>query len=52
MNSIESVKLFKKLKKKNIQFASKVLEASNKIEELINKKTTINLLGLMVVTLL
>lgn len=42
MNSIESVKLFKKLKKKNIQFASKVLEASNKIEELINKKTTIN----------
>lgn len=42
MNSIESVKLFKKLRKKDTQFASKVLEASNKIEELINKKTTIN----------
>lgn len=42
MNSIEDVKLFKKLKKKDKQFASKVLETSNRIEELINKKTTIN----------
>jgi hypothetical protein len=42
MNSIENVKLFKKLKKKDKQFASKVLETSNLIEELINKKTTIN----------
>ncbi|AOO64959.1 ATP-binding protein [Sulfurospirillum halorespirans DSM 13726] len=42
MNSIESVKLFEKLKNKDTQFASKVLETSNLIEELINKKTTIN----------
>ena len=42
MNSIENVKLFKKLKKKDKLFASKVLETSNLIEELINKKTTIN----------
>ena len=42
MNSIENVKLFKKLKKKDKLFASKVLETSNFIEELINKKTTIN----------
>lgn len=42
MNAIKDVKLFKKLKKKDKYFASKVLEASNNIEELINKKTTIN----------
>lgn len=42
MNSIENVKLFKKLKKKDKLFASKVLETSNLIEELINKKTAIN----------
>ncbi|WP_428739294.1 HD domain-containing protein [Sulfurimonas sp.] len=42
MNTIQDVKLFKKLKKKDKEFASKVLEISNIIEELINKKTTIN----------
>ncbi|DAB38301.1 MAG TPA: hypothetical protein CFH83_06665 [Sulfuricurvum kujiense] len=42
MNSIENVELFKILKKKDEQFASKVLETSNLIEALINKKTTIN----------
>lgn len=42
MNGIENVKLFQKLKNKDKLSALKVLETSNLIEELINKKTTIN----------
>ncbi|WP_419764471.1 MAG: ATP-binding protein [Arcobacter sp.] len=42
MSTIQSTKIYKKLKKLDESFANDVLKNSNSIIELINKKTTIN----------
>lgn len=42
MKEIEEIKLFKRLKKLDKDFASQLKKTANKIKELIKKKTTIN----------